>query len=59
MTYLFRHIINAEVVGSAGFDLVFDKFAIEVDDLSGVDARAAELNWAPTWSDAPLAFPPV
>jgi hypothetical protein len=45
VTYLFRHIINAEVVGSTGFDLdVFGRFAFEVGDLSGVDARAAELD---------------
>lgn len=60
MTYLFRHIINAEVVGSTGFDLdVFGRFAIEVGDLSGVDARAAELDWAAICTDPPLAFPPV
>ena len=45
VTYLFRQIINAEVVGSVGFDLVaFGEFAIEAGDFSGVGAMAAELG---------------
>jgi len=60
VTYLFRHIINAEVVGSAAFDLPdFGKLAVGLTAFWAVEAGAAGVIGARDFSDIPLAFPAV